>query len=391
MESNTGQNIDEFISQFKNSITQHEFVKLTLSKPVGNERNLSNVYIRLINIKQTFKVSFTYRYKTNDQVKNFELEEAVIELTQLLKNSFKLATLFTIKTDLLLMISKNGKVSIKNGKATFTQPVSESHDREKKKRATHQDVYLHLLGITDEVGIVIPKMADKYKQINKYLEIIEGLIKEANLPEEVNVVDMGSGKGYLTFALYDFLHNKLGLKVRITGIELREELVSGSNAIAAQCGFENLNFECKSIEAFGEKRFDILIALHACDTATDDAIKKGITSHAALIICAPCCHKQIRQQLKGKEQKSAILKYGIFKERQCEMVTDTLRALIMEKKKYETKIFEFISNEHTRKNIMLVGMKSSKKIDEKMINEQIENIKKEYGIEYHYLEKLLEE
>jgi SAM-dependent methyltransferase len=381
--------IKDFINQVKTSVKAEEFVKLTLSKPSKNEKDLNNVYIRLITVKQTLKLSFTYRYKTNDLVKNFDIEEAEAELNNLLKGIFKIATLFTTKADVVLMIAKKEKASIKKGKPSFTESGTESHDREKKKRTTDNDSYLNLLGVTDEAGIVIPKMADKYRQINKYLEIIEGLVKEASLPSEINIVDMGSGKGYLTFALYDYLHNKLHLKVNITGIELREELVEQCNKAAAQCDFKNLKFDCRPIESYKDTSIDILIALHACDTATDDAILKGITSNAALIICAPCCHKQIRQQLKGKENSNPILKHGIFKERQFEMVTDTIRALIMEKTNYETKIFEFISNEHTRKNIMLVGIKSSKKIDENWINDQIAGIKKEYGIEFHYLEKII--
>ena len=147
-----------------------------------------------------------------------------------------------------------------------------------------------------------------------------------------------------------------------------------------KCDFENLKFVTNSISAFNSDRIDVLIALHACDTATDDAIVKGLTTKANLIICAPCCHKQLRKQLKGQEQKSPLLKYGIFKERQFEMVTDALRALIMEKHQYNTNIFEFISNEHTRKNILLVGSKSSKKIATKEIDEKIESIKQEYGV-----------
>jgi hypothetical protein len=382
------QEINDFASLLKNSIRDEEFVKLTLSK-ASNENDLNNVYVRPVIIKQSLKLSFTYRYKTNDQVKNFDLEEAEAEIKSLLKDNFKIATLFTLKADIVLMIPKKGKLIIKKGKASFAETLSDSHDREKKKRAADNDAYLHILGITDNTGNVIPKMADKYRQINKYLEVIESLIKEASMPAEINIVDMGSGKGYLTFALYDYLHNKLGLHVKIVGIDLRKELVDLCNKASKQCGFADLRFVCKSIQDYRENRIDILIALHACDTATDDAIQKGMASDAALIICAPCCHKQIRQQLKGKEQKSPILKYGIFKERQFEMVTDTIRALIMEKKQYETKIFEFISNEHTRKNIMLAGIRTGKKADEKMIDEEIFSIKKEYGIEFHYLEKAI--
>lgn len=381
--------MDRFLQQLTGSLERNEFVKLTLSKPEKQAGDLKNVYVRLIKVKQSDKLSFTYRYQTNDQVKNFSLDEAVAELTTLLKGTFKIATLFTTQADIVLLVSKKNKPTLKSGKASFSEAVSESHDREKTRRAAGQDSYLHFLGITDKEGNVIPKMADKYKQINKYLEVMESLIKEASLPSEINIVDMGSGKGYLTFALYDYLHNKLQLKVQVTGIELRKELVEYCNKVAKECGFEHLHFECSSIESYAPDKIDVLIALHACDTATDDAILKGFASNASIILCAPCCHKQIRQQLKGKEQESPILKYGIFKERQCEMITDTLRALIMEKKQYATKIFEFVSNEHTRKNIMLAGVRSSQKPDEKSINEKIAELKRAYGIEFHYLEKIM--
>jgi 2-polyprenyl-3-methyl-5-hydroxy-6-metoxy-1,4-benzoquinol methylase len=390
MEIAAVQVIDEFITHLKDSIKNQEFVKLTLSKPSKNEKGLQNVYVRLVSIKQASKLSFTYRHNTNDQVKNFDIEEATAEIRLLLKDSFKIATLFTTTADFVLLIPKKGKLILKKSKASFSEPGSDSHDREKKKRASDNDAYLQILGITDDNGAVIPKMADKFRQINKYLEIIEGLIKEASLPAEINIVDMGSGKGYLTFALHDYLHHKLELQVNVLGIDQRQDLIDYCNKAAKQCGFDKLRFECRSIDDFKEKNIDILIALHACDTATDDAIQKGIDSNAALIICAPCCHKQIRQQLKGKEQRSPLLKYGIFKERQFELVTDTIRALIMEKNQYETKIFEFISNEHTRKNVMLIGIRSEKKPDEKAIDNQITNLKKEYGIEYHYLEKILD-
>ena len=232
-------------------------------------------------------------------------------------------------------------------------------------------------------------MADKYRQINKYLEIIESLLKSAKLPKQINIVDMGSGKGYLTFALYDYLVNTKKFNATVTGIELREELVDYCNDIADKSDFKNLSFVAQPIQEYDNNKIDILIALHACDTATDDAIYKGLSSKAELIICAPCCHKQIRQQVKGKEQESPLLKYGIFKERQFEMVTDTIRALILEKNNYNTKVFEFISNEHTRKNVMLVGTKSSKKSNISKVDSKISELKDIYLIEEHYLETLL--
>jgi len=377
-----------FFDKLTQSIEQDNFVKVTLSKPAYKSDGLLNVYVRLVEIKGEQQLSFTYHYQTNDQVKNYTVKAAQQELNKLLNGKFKVAILFTLEEDFMVQISKKGKVSTRTSHPSFKNKPPKSHDKPKTKRAK-LGKYLTLLGVCDEQGVVIPKMADKFKQINKYLEIIEGLIKNTKLPNQAHIVDMGSGKGYLTFALYDYLVNQRKIDVNITGIELRQELVDFCNETAKKCGFENLKFEAKPIEKYTEK-IDVLIALHACDTATDDAIYKGLNSKAELIITAPCCHKQIRQQQKGKEQESPILKYGIFKERQYEMVTDTMRALIMEKHQYNTKIFEFISNEHTRKNVMLVGTKSNKKPDTKSIEEKLESIKKDYNIEYHFLEKILD-
>ena len=383
--------IKEFINQIKRAVQDNNFVKVTLSKPTKKAGELLNVYIRLTTIKQTNNLSFTYHYKTNDQVKNFAVDTGLDVLHPLIEDSFLHAVLFTTSQDVLIRMSKKGKATLTKTNPSFTDAPITTHDRQKIKRADHNDAYLIALGIMDGDGVLIPKMADKYKQINKYLEIIEGLIKTTKLPQQVNIVDMGSGKGYLTFALYDYLKNKQHLNVTVTGIELRTALVEYCNTIAKTCGFDSLKFENKSIEEFTDTRVDIVIALHACDTATDDALAKAIFANASLIVCAPCCHKQIRQQVKGKEQESPLMKYGIFKERQFEMVTDTIRALLLEKKHYQTKIFEFISNEHTRKNILLVGSKTDHDVDESKLDQKLHDIKSAYQIDYHYLEKLLDD
>ena len=296
--------------------------------------------------------------------------------------------MFTLANDLLVFVSKKKQVTYKVNAASFTNKLPDTHDKP-KERLAEAGRYLQHLGITDKEGKVIHKMADKYRQINKYLEIIESLLKATNLPKHINIVDMGSGKGYLTFALYDYLVNIKKYNATVTGIELRDELVTYCNDIADKSDFKNLSFVAQPIQEYDNDKIDILIALHACDTATDDAIYKGLASKAELIICAPCCHKQIRQQVKGIEQESPLLKYGIFKERQFEMITDTIRALILEKNNYNTKVFEFISNEHTRKNVMLVGTKSSKVVDVAKVETKITELKEAYQIEKHYLETLI--
>lgn len=381
--------LHQFFEKIETSFNNNTFVKITLSKPLYKSDGLHNLYIRLVEIKGELLFSCTYHYQSNDQVKNYNLKEIKTVLEELLNSKFKVGILFTLEEDFTIQFSKKGKASSRTTFPSFKNKPPQTHDKPKERRAK-LGKYLNLLGITNENDEVIPKMADKFKQINKYLEIIEGLIKNTKLPKNAQIVDMGSGKGYLTFALYDYLVNQRKIEVSITGIELRKELVEFCNETAVKCGFQNLKFEAKPIEQYKNK-IDVLIALHACDTATDDAIYKGLKSEAEIIITAPCCHKQIRQQLKGKEQESPILKYGIFKERQYEMVTDTIRALIMEKHQYNTNIFEFISNEHTRKNVMLTGVKSNKKSDIDGVQLKLNDLKNSFGIEEHFLEKLLKE
>jgi SAM-dependent methyltransferase len=379
-----------FFEEIEASLERDDFVKITFSKPLRKQNDLQNVYVRLIKIKNESYLSYTYRYKTNDQVKNYTFIESQNIIADLLQNYFRFATLFTLKKDVQIFVSKKKKITIKNTHPSFKNKLPETHNKQKEKRIEKSEFLFHL-GISDKDENIIPKMADKFRQINKYLEIIENLIQTTELPKQVKIVDMGSGKGYLTFALYDYLKNKKGIDVSVTGIELRKKLVDYCNEVAKKCNYDNLNFECKPIQDFEDEKIDILIALHACDTATDDALFKGMSANAKLIVTAPCCHKQIRQQLKGNEPKNPILKYGIFKERQYEMLTDTMRALFLEENNYQTNIFEFVSNEHTRKNIMLIGKKSKKKKDIKQIKNKINQLKTEFGVKEHYLEKLLNE
>ncbi|WP_456458430.1 class I SAM-dependent methyltransferase [Reichenbachiella sp.] len=379
--------IQEFIEKVKEAMSLDQFSKLTLSKPRYKSNGLQNIFIRIVDLKGNQKLSFNYRHLTKDLTKNFELEEGLAELESQLTEKFKHATLLTSQATWQMMINKKGNVTIIESQATGSTKPS-THNKEKKKRAPLDAPYLYELGITNSKGELIPKMADKYRQINKYLEIMDHQMEAHVKKMALKLVDMGSGKGYLTFALYDFLQNGKGLDVTITGIELRQELVDFCNEKANKCGFEKLHFINQRIEEFQEDDIDILIALHACDTATDDALAKAIVAKSDLIVCAPCCHKQVRQQVKGKSQESPLLKYGIFQERHFEMVTDTIRALILEQHGYQSKVFEFVSNEHTRKNIMLIGSKSNQTKPNEA-SQKIAALKKEYHIDFQYLEQLI--
>ncbi len=377
--------IKAFADKIVTAIDGDTFNKVTLSKPTDKEGELENVYIRLVLLKSIPQLSFTYRFKTNDQVKNYTIEKGIQKIQALLEVDFKFGNLFTKEAQITLAQNKKGNRKILVQQAPSVLNRNQKHDRKKLKRSQADTPFLYELGVCDAQGKVIPKMADKYRQINKYLEIIEGQLPHLDPNKKINIVDMGSGKGYLTFALYDYLKSK-EIDAVVYGIELRQELVDFCNGVADKCDFEDLHFICQPIENF-EQPIDVLIALHACDTATDDALNIGIRSEASLIICAPCCHKQIRQQLKGKEQSSPLLKYGIFKERQFEMVTDTIRALLLEHNQYKTNVFEFVSNEHTRKNIMMIAAKSSQTHPKAL--KKINALKEQYNIDYQQLEKLL--
>jgi hypothetical protein len=220
---------------------------------------------------------------------------------------------------------------------------------------------------------------------------VQALLENSPLSDKQNIhiVDMGCWKGYLSFALYDFLTRHGHKNIRLTGIDMRPWLMDTCNSIAEKCGFEWLKFVTGNIAETQTDKIDVLIALHACDTATDDAIVKWIESQASLIITAPCCHKQIRKEISPNRQLSPIVNYGILKERQSELVTDTLRALILESHGYNTKVFEFIADAHTHKNVMITGTKKvSWNINENALM-QISELKKAFWIEYFYLEGIL--
>jgi len=384
----------EFTVSMQSSLDNNTFVKLSLGNYKGREESLKNIYVKRIIIKNEEKLSFTYRYKTRDIVKNYPLPEAISKIQDFLNREFYVATLFTTTFDLTFENLYDKKINLrKNAASNQTLPPAD-HDRNKKRLISSNDKpYLTELKITDVNGKVLANAQDKYKQINHYIEILSSLIKEIPARDTVNVVDMGSGKGYLTFALYDYLTNVLKISSQVTGIEFRPELVDLCNKIAVNNGIETLAFKQGTIENFDSSGTNVLIALHACDTATDDAIYKGITAKADLIVVAPCCHKQIRRQLEASRTSNELdflTKHGIFKERQAEMITDGIRALILEYFGYKTRVFEFISDAHTPKNIMIVGIKDQKSpMKDERILKKINDSKAYFGIAFHHLEKMM--
>lgn len=393
------EHIEQFISALEKSLKAQTFVKISLGNYKGDEEALKHILVRKVVIKREDKLAFTFRYKTRDVVKNFTYGEGINLISEYLLSGFKIGTLFTIQKDLIYEELNNGRVVLRETTASTKEVPKVSHDKEKARLIKPDSKsYLTALKITDVDGNVFKNAQDKFKQINHYIEILSSLIKE--LPDGTikKVADMGSGKGYLTFALYDYLHSVLKLESEVIGVEYRQDMVDLCNDVAEKSSFDKLNFVQGTIEDYNANDVNLLIALHACDTATDDAIFKGINANAELIVVAPCCHKQIRREIeknKVKNDVSFLTKYGIFLERQAEMVTDGIRALILEYFGYKTKVFEFISDAHTPKNVLVVGVKRAESLKNKAESERqaevLQKIKasKEYfGIGYHHLERL---
>jgi SAM-dependent methyltransferase len=360
-----------FIDEFKHACLDGVFLKLILSKPVGSGELGSRVEIK--------------------RGKRFVLETSIAEVTRMLPHHFKNAVLFTHTQDIRLSYSKKMVPKLDYSKATGVAGVSDVHDRPKKRLISIEDnTYLKALGVVSQDNQVIPRMQHKFKQITHYIDTIESVIKHSPLAtaSDIRVLDMGSGKGYLTFACYDFLTTVLGKRAQVSGVELRPELVSLCTQIAHTCGFTGLTFAQGHITTHPVHPIDILIALHACDTATDDAIFYGIQAKASIIITAPCCHHQIRKELTVQNALQSITKYGILKERQSEIVTDALRALILELHGYKPTIFEFIADAHTHKNVMIVGVKKPGRPPRAELLKKIASLKECFGIQSFYLEGL---
>ena len=415
--------MEKFLNKIKQSFEEGGFVKLTLSKPKANSQqpiaDLRNVYVKPIILRNEKMYSFTYRYERRDETKNYDAEQSLEIITNLITEIFLNASLFTLTEDVTLLISKKGKATVMTKAVKEQREQNVEHDKIKNRLINPENPWWFKLGLTTREGKVTADMQHKFKQICKYVEIVDGVMKNVKFDGKIRIADMGAGKGYLTFALYEYLTQKCKYDIQMEGVEIRPDLVVKINEIIKESNMKDFRFVESSIESFGCQQavsyqpsaisqqtlcnfsdsqilrfsdsIDVLIALHACNTATDDAIIKGIESGAKLIICAPCCHKQIRQEMEKSKVVDAITRYGIFMERQAVMITDTVRALILEYFGYKTQVMEFIEMEHTPKNVLLVGRKVSEpnsEEKEKILNE-IKSLKERYGIERHYLEKIL--
>lgn len=392
----------EFFQHIQQAWQSNTLQRLIFSQYQGEEANLQKLMIRPITLKDELQLQVVYRYQTKDITKNYTWQEFESLSSDWLMQ-FKQSNLFTDQAEFQLKIKKQQwqltQTQIKTAKNTASNSqeninTAQQHNRQKQRWIEQDRQFLQLLGVTDQKHQIIPSMSRKWKQINKFVEIFAGAVNQAGFTENQNlhVVDFGSGKGYLTCAVYDYLQTHQ-FAPQVTGVELRHELVDFCQNVAMQSDFQQLKFFQGDVRSYQPENTDVMIALHACDIATDFAIHTGIRLGAKVIMCAPCCHKELRPQMQSPTLLAPMLGYGVHMGQQAEMLTDTIRALFLQAYGYETKVLEFVSLEHTSKNKMILATKkrNAESQPNQKVLQQIADLKAFYGIRNHALENLLKD
>lgn len=383
---------NRFLELLRDAIRQNSLVKLTLGKARGADPTLRNLFARPVTLKAGPQVSVVWRHETRDLTKNFSPAEFPALIDSLLGTDFLDAHLFTTTDSAQLECQPDGtaRLRIKAAATPASAPpvvrAAAPHDQPKHHLIPHTAPWLRTLGLTNDRDQPRSEMAGKFRQIQKFAELLQHLVVDAfpaGFPEPLSVVDMGCGKGYLTFAVAELL----GERARVLGLESRPALVDTSNAAAARHGLAGrLSFAAGTIADAPLPKIDLLIALHACDTATDDALARGLAAGAQLLVVSPCCQKELRPQLTAPAVLAGALRHGIFQERQAEFVTDALRAQLLDWAGYRTKVFEFISTEHTAKNLMLAAHRVGPRgPSDDARAEAIRAFARFYGIRHHAL------
>lgn len=261
-----------------------------------------------------------------------------------------------------MLVSKKGTVTIKQkAQKNEMKPKELSHNRKKRYILEEGTVipFLVDLGVQTKEGKIVNSRYDKFRQINRFLEFIQDIVEDLPKGRELTIVDFGCGKSYLTFAMYYYLKIIKGFDIRVIGLDLKEDVIAYCNELKDKYGYENISFTTGDIASYtGVDAVDMVVTLHACDTATDYALEKAVKWGASVILSVPCCQHELNYQMKN-EELSVVLKYGLLKERIAALVTDGLRAEMLEQCGYDTQVLEFIDMEHTPKNILIRAVKKN--------------------------------
>ncbi len=385
-----------FIKALEDALAARTFARLSFGKarkPLpGADAAPEQISARLVEIKGEPQLSFLVRHKARDLTLNHPFAKVRAVVTDLLATTFYNAHLFTTAADIDLRSNNKGELRLYHSKPSVHAATVQAHDREKQYVLDPAKApYLVALGVTSAGGHLKGEKADKYRQLQNIIHLVDQFSAGSPLrtKSKLRIVDMGSGKAYLTFALYDYFNNHLGIATEVVGIDHNQALVDSSNALASRLAYQGLHFECGTVEASEVGAVDLLVALHACDTATDAALFKGITAGAAMIMAVPCCQKELRPQFKPPASEQALFKHDTFKDRYSQMLTDALRGLLMESQGYRTQVIEFISDAHTHRNVMLVAVREDKSRQKGARLAEVDALMDRYRIKHQNLATLL--
>lgn len=345
-----------------------------------NKAEVQKIKLRPVVIKNIFLIQVT-EYIGKQVIHDNKTLEAIKEYIYVsLRDNFKQANIRTEEYTYNILISKKGQVTVKKKKEIEKKKPVLIHNRVKKyllQEGKPVD-FLVYLGVMNSEGFVVKSKYDKFRQINRFLEFVEDIVDKLPKNKVINIIDFGCGKSYLTFAIYYYLKKEKNLDVNIVGLDLKSDVIKHCNQIATDLKYDGLEFLEGDIAQYkGKDDVDMVVTLHACDTATDYAIAKAIDWNAKVVLSVPCCQHELNNQIQN-EVLSPIFKYGILKEKMAALITDGIRAGVLEEHGYDTQILEFIDMEHTPKNLMIRAVK--KKNVSYAKNQKLDNLIKELNV-----------
>lgn len=353
--------MEQLIHLFRDMIESQQLIEGVLSNLRRKSIDYTKVKVKPVLLKGEINYQFSYYIGTKVQHENLPREDTIQKLDKLMEEIFKQGVFFTKEADIQVLVSKKQKVNILRKKPTKKE-AELSHNRRKKYLLEEGTPvpFLVELGVMNKEGKVLSQKYDKFKQINRFLELIADIVPSLPKDRRLNIVDFGCGKSYLTFALYHYLKEVEQLDLNVIGLDLKEDVICHCNRLAEQLSFENLKFFVGDIAKYeGLERVDMVVTLHACDTATDAALEKAVRWDAGVILSVPCCQHELFTQVKC-ETLSPMLEHGIIKERFSALATDSIRAKLLKILGYKVQVIEFIDMEHTPKNLMIRAVKQNK-------------------------------
>ncbi|RDU25098.1 class I SAM-dependent methyltransferase [Anaerosacchariphilus polymeriproducens] len=352
--------LKDFLERYLNE----NMTQIILSNPRLKE-GLLKVKIRPVLMKGNLNFQAVLYRNSKVFHQNFGVSDMISQILMWSEKDFKQIEMDTMESHLTVLISKKGKVTMKKKNQSPSSDVPKSLEHNRKKQYILQEnipiPFLVDLGVQTIDGKIIKSRYDKFRQINRFLEFIEDIIPSLPKGRELTIIDFGCGKSYLTFAVYYYLKEMKGYDIRVIGLDLKEDVIQNCNELRKKYGYEKLEFILGDIASFeGVDLVDMVITLHACDTATDFAIGKAVAWKAKVILSVPCCQHELNQQIENEIFKP-VFQYGLIKERMSALLTDALRAELLKSQGYSAQILEFIDMEHTPKNILIRAIKTSEK------------------------------